>query len=93
MSTVIRGRRVRYDNIAAGSALTTPEKVISGQTVTVVEMYGGGTMTSTSTGEANHTNIKAGSSVTDQVSPGVPFENIVVINTSDIQQENVAKGG
>ena len=40
--TVSRGRRVRYDNIAVGSRLLTPENTIAGQTVTVVEMYGGG---------------------------------------------------
>jgi len=71
----------------------TPENTIAGQTVTVVEMYGGGFMTSTSTGDVWHTNIKVASSVTDQVSPGVPFENIIVTGTSDIQNENVKVGG
>ena len=93
MSTVIRGRRVRYDNIAVGSALTTPERTIAGQSVTVVEMYGGGYMTSTSTGDVWHSNISKGSSVTDQVSPGVPMENMIVKATSDIQNENVKVGG
>ena len=91
--TVSRGRRVRYDNIAVGSRILTPENTIAGQTVTVVEMYGGGFMTSTSTGDVWHTNIKSGSSVTDQVSPGVPMENIIVTGTSDIQNENVKVGG
>ena len=93
MSTVIRGRRVRYDNIAIGSALTTPEKVIAGQTVTVNEIYGGGFMTSTSTGDTWQSNVKAGTSVSDEVSPGVMQENLVVKGTSDIQQENVKVGG
>lgn len=91
--TVSRGRRVRYDNIAVGSAITTPERVIASQTVTVVEIYGGGFMTSTSTGDVWHTNVKVGSSVTDQVSPGVPMENVIVTGTSDIQNENVKVGG
>jgi hypothetical protein len=93
MSTVQRGRRIRYDNISVGNALTTPEKVISGQTVTYNEIYGGGYMTSTSTGDVWQNNIKVGTSVSDEVSPGVMQENLVVVGTSDIQQENVKVGG
>jgi hypothetical protein len=93
MSTVLRGRRIRYDNIAQGSALTTPEKVITGQSVTVIEIYGGGFCTSTSTGEAWQNNVKAGASTTDELAPGAMQENIVVANTTDIQQENVKAGG
>lgn len=58
MAVTERGRRTRYDNIAAGSAITTKENTILGNTVSVVEVYGGGTMTSTSNAEANITNIR-----------------------------------
>lgn len=93
MPTVNRGKRVRYDNIAVGSALTTGERTIAGQDVTYQEMHGGGFMTSTSTGDVWHTNVKVAASVTDQVSPGVPFENVITKGTSDIQNENVKVGG
>lgn len=75
MSGTLRGRRVRYDNIAAGSA-TGAERTIRGDTVSRLEMYGGGFQTSTSTGDTEHSNVAKGSSVSDQVSPGTVPENM-----------------
>lgn len=92
MSTTLRGRRVRFDNIANNSALTTPEKVISGQSVTVVEIYGGGFMTSTSTAEVAHSNVAAGSSVTDQQAPTDTMENIITAAHNN-GLENITKAG
>ncbi len=91
MAGVLRGRRIRYDNIAVGSA-TGSERTIAGA-AQQSEIYGGGYMTSTSTAEVWRTNVKVGVSVSDQVSPGVPLENLKVTGTSDIQNENVIVGG
>jgi hypothetical protein len=55
-----RGRRTRYDNIAQGAALSSKENTILGNTVSVVEVYGGGTRTSTSNEERDITNISVG---------------------------------
>jgi hypothetical protein len=60
MAYTERGRRTRYDNIAAGSALSSKENTILGNTVSVVEVYGGGTRTSTSNEERDITNISVG---------------------------------
>lgn len=65
MAFTLRGRRVAYDNIASGSA-TGAERTIAGDTVSPVEVHGGGYRTSTSTGEAWHSNVESGSSVSDQ---------------------------
>ena len=67
MAYTERGRRTRYDNIAAGSAITTKENTIAGNTVSVVEVYGGGHMTSTSNEERDITNIvvDSGTSTSD----------------------------
>ena len=67
MSYDERGRRTRYDNIAAGEALTTKENLIYGDTVSRHEVYGGGVMTSTSNDERDITNIAvdAGTSTSD----------------------------
>lgn len=77
MSVILRGRRARYDNIAKGSA-TGRERLISGDTVSRLEMYGGGYQTSTSTGDTERSNVAKGSSVTDQVSPDTVPENMTV---------------
>ena len=58
MSVTNRGRRTRYDNIAVGSAISTRENTILGNTVSRFEAYGGGFFTSTSTGEMQITNIR-----------------------------------
>lgn len=82
MSYTQRGRRVAYDNIAQGAA-TGPERTYT-DTVTNIEMHGGGTMTSTSTGDVNHTNIAVGVSVSDGLGP----ENMTV--AVDPTDDNVA---
>ena len=66
MAVTLRGRRTAYDNIAVGSATGTEHTQQAGD-VTVVEMYGGGKRTSTSTGDVDHSNVAAGASVTDAV--------------------------
>jgi hypothetical protein len=71
---------VAYDNIAAGSA-TGAERPVAGSTTSRVEIHGGGYMTSTSTGDTEHSNVEAGSSVTDQVSPGKVPENVLAQGT------------
>ena len=78
MAYTERGRRTRYDNIAAGSALTSKENTINGNTVSVVEVYGGGTMTSTSNEERDITNINVdpGTSTSDSIFQGP--ENLAV---------------
>jgi hypothetical protein len=78
MSVTLRGRRTAFDNIAAGSAITTRENTILSESTSVVEVYGGGTLTSTSTGEMNITNIAvdAGVSTSDAEFQGP--ENLVV---------------
>ena len=68
MAVTQRARRLRYDNIAAGSA-TGNERTVRGDTVTVNELYGGGTCTSTSTGDTNRSNIAVGASVSDGADP------------------------
>lgn len=67
MAYTERGRRTRYDNIAAGSAITSKENTILGNTVSVVEVYGGGHRTSTSNEERDITNIvvDSGTSTSD----------------------------
>lgn len=74
MSTILRGRRDRFDNIAKGDAAGI-ERTVAGETP-AIEMYGGGKCTSTSTGDVDHSNVLAGSSVSDQVSPGTVPENM-----------------
>ena len=64
MAVTDRLRRTKYDNIASGS-VAGPERTVAGDTVTVINMYGGGIMTSTSTGEAYHSNNPAGTSVSE----------------------------
>ncbi len=91
MATTLRGRRAAYDNIAAGAA-TGAERTISGDSVSKVEMYGGGFRTSTSTGEAWCNNVVAGTSVTNaegvtNVAGGAIHEHIVaaaVTNTEEL---------
>ena len=70
MAFTLRGRRVAYDNIAAGSA-TGAERTIAGQDVSPVEVHGGGYRTSTSEGDVWHTNVAAGASVSDQAHSAV----------------------
>lgn len=91
MATKQRGRRAAYDNIASGSA-TGGERTISGDTVSVVEMPGGGYRTSTSTGDAWHTNIKVGTSTTDDVADGTvaggaQAENLVAAATTNTDEK------
>ena len=64
MAVTQRGRRTRYDNIAAGSA-TGPERTFT-DTVTKVEIHGGGYRTSRSNAEEHHSNVAAGVSVSEQ---------------------------
>ena len=90
MALVSRGRRTRYDNIASGS-VAGPERTISGDTVSKVEMYGGGFRTSTSTGDVDHSNVAGGSSVTDQVADGTVAggavaENLVAQATTNTEE-------
>lgn len=66
MSITNRGRRRGYDNVASGSAYGR-ELLIAGSTVSVQIMIGGGRYTSTSTAEADHSNISAGTSVSEQL--------------------------
>lgn len=88
MSTVERGRRQRYDNISIGNA-GGAERLISGDTVSKVEMHGGGFRTSTSNAEAWHTNGTVGSSVTDSADlPERPVAGSVALSG-----ENVKVGG
>lgn len=94
MSVNSRGRRIRFDNIAVGSSgVAGNERTIAGDSVSSLEMYGGGRCTSTSTGDQWHTNVKVGSSVTDQVSFDTPQENLVVKNSTDQHIENITKVG
>ena len=65
MAITSRGRRLRYDNIAVGEA-TGRERTIAGDTVTPIELHGGGYATSTSTGDVWHTNVAGGVSVSEQ---------------------------
>jgi hypothetical protein len=91
MATRLRGRRAAYDNIASGTA-TGAERTISGDSVSKVEMYGGGFRTSTSTGDEWHTNVEKGSSVTDQaadgtVAGGAIAENVIAQGTTNTEEK------
>lgn len=98
MPIKIRGKRAAYDNIAAGEKVGGPsggsmgERTISGDTVSPVEMPGGGFRTSTSTGEAWHTNVKVGTSTTDDladgtVAGGAQAENLISGQTSNTDEK------
>lgn len=91
MAVTLRARRTAYDNIAAGSTAGA-ERTIAGDTVSRVEMHGGGFRTSTSTGDVWHTNVAPGSSVSEQalsaVVGGELPENVVVAGTTNTE-ENV----
>lgn len=85
MPVTKRGRRTAYDNIAAGAAAGF-ERAFA-DTVTRNERLGGGFYTSTSTGDEGspeHTNIAAGSSVSESNDP----ENLKVAGSAD-GDENV----
>lgn len=84
MPVTKRGRRTAYDNIAAGSTAGF-ERTFT-DTVTRNERLGGGFYTSTSTGDEleGHTNISAGSSVSESNDP----EQLVVAGSAD-GDENV----
>jgi hypothetical protein len=69
MATKIRGRVAAYDNIAKGDA-TGAERTIRGDSVSKVEMHGGGFRTSTSTGDEWHSNLVAGTSVSNDAADG-----------------------
>ena len=89
MATTQRARRTRYDNIAQGSA-TGPERTIAGDTVSKVELHGGGFCTSTSNGDEWHSNVQAGVSTSEQalmnaVGGELP-ENIVVAATTNTEE-------
>lgn len=90
MAISARGRRTAYDNISVGNAVGA-EKTISGDSVSKVEMPGGGFRTSTSTGDEWHTNVAQGSSVTDQaadgtVAGGALTENLVAAATTNTEE-------
>lgn len=89
MSTTERGRRQRYDNISVGNA-GGAERLIAGDTVSKVEMSGGGFRTSTSNAEAWHSNLTAGTSVSNDAEPG---ENAVEKGSAPGTGENVKVGG
>ena len=89
MSITARGRRARYDNISVGNA-AGKERLIAGDTVSVVSVYGGGVRTSTSTGECCQTNIKVGTSTSDRLD--FP-ENPIAVGQTNITGENVKVGG
>lgn len=87
MAIKSRGKRKAYDNIAAGAA-TGRERVISGDTVSKVIMPGGGFRTSTSTGDEWHSNVVAGTSVSNDVADGTvdggaQAENFVAAGTTN----------
>lgn len=75
MARTLRGRRASYDNIAAGSATGT-ERTIADDTVSKVEMYGGGFRTSTSNAEEWHSNVQQGNVVTDQGATNIVGDEI-----------------
>lgn len=90
MAHNIRGRRTAFDNIAQGSA-TGAERTIAGDTVSKVEMPGGGYRTSTSTGDEWHSNITPGVSVSNDaanstVASGALAENIVAAGTTNTEE-------
>lgn len=91
MAVTQRGRRTRYDNIAGGSA-TGPERTISGESVSQVEIHGGGFGTSTSTGDEWHSNVQAGVSTSEQATMNVVGgelpENVIAAATTNTE-ENV----
>ena len=89
MAVTSRGRRTRYDNIASGSA-TGPERTIAGDSVSPVEVHGGGMRTSTSNGDEWHSNVAAGASVSEQgqgaaVGGELP-ENVVAAATTNTEE-------
>lgn len=86
MAVTKRGRRTAYDNIATGS-IAGQERTFT-NTVTENERLGGGIFTSTSTGDnlVGHSNIAAGSSVSESNNP----ENLIVAGSAD-GDENVGK--
>lgn len=91
MANTVRGKRTAYDNIASGSA-TGREQTIQSETVSKVEMHGGGFRTSTSTGDEWHSNVAVGSSVTDQAADGTVAggalpENVVVLATTNTEEQ------
>ena len=68
MAFTSRGRRLAYDNIAAGSVAGVERT--NTDTVSKFEQIGGGRFTSTSTGDEDnqgHTNVAAGASVSNTV--------------------------
>jgi hypothetical protein len=83
MAYTERGRRTRYDNIAAGSAVSSKENTINGNTVSVVEVYGGGTMTSTSNEERDITNISVGTVSTSDAAFQGPDNAGVAVDPTD----------
>lgn len=89
MAIVSRGRRDRYDNISSGNA-TGRERTIAGDTVSKIELHGGGFCTSTSTGDAWHTNVQAGVSTSEQalmnVAGGELPENLVAQGTTNTEE-------
>ena len=92
MTVTSRGRRTRYDNIAAGSA-TGRERTYAGleaNAASVQEVYGGGYTVSTSNNERDITNIQAGAVVSD-VPPG-PENMTVAVDPTDerVASSNVA---
>lgn len=89
MARTLRARRTAYDNISAGNA-TGAERTIAGDTVSKIELHGGGFATSTSTGDEWHTNVANGVSVSDQtlmtaVGGEMP-ENVVVAATTNTNE-------
>jgi hypothetical protein len=88
MATRLRGRRAAFDNIAAG-ATAGAERTIAGDTVSKVEMYGGGFRTSTSTGEAWYSNLEVGTSVSNVAADGtvaggaVPEQHIAAVTNTE----------
>lgn len=81
-----RGRRTAYDNIAIASA-TGRERTVAGDTVSVIEIHGGGTCTSTSTGDVWHTNVAVGDVVTDQAAITVVPENTLAVATAPTDEK------
>lgn len=91
MSRTLRGRRVAFDNIAAGAA--TGVERTNADTVSLFEMPGGGFCTSTSTAETWHSNVKSADLVTDQAEITVVPENTVAAAVAQATAENVKAGG
>lgn len=98
MATRLRGRRTGYDNIAQGEVYGGPsggslgERTVAGDTVSKVEIHGGGFRTSTSTGDEWHSNVAQGSSVSDLVADGTVAggampENVVAAGTTNTEEK------